>query len=193
MVITIEIENFAVMKILVDQGSSVDIFYCKTFKKLQIPKSKIQHYEDQIVGFLGERVDTRGYINLYTKFKEGRMDSRTINIHYLLVDANTSYNMLGRPKDMIVSTPHLAMKFPSPSGDVTIKHMDQKTVRECYATNLKVELVSQGREVERPVEHVRKRSPAHVHMVALANLDPRTNEIRVEHGEEANVILLKDQ
>jgi len=34
MVITIEIENFAVMKTLVDQGSSIDILYWKTFKKL---------------------------------------------------------------------------------------------------------------------------------------------------------------
>jgi len=39
MVITVEIENFAVMKTLVDQGSSVDILYWKTFKKLQIPES----------------------------------------------------------------------------------------------------------------------------------------------------------
>jgi len=33
-VITMEIENFAVMKTLVNQGSSVDILYWKTFKKL---------------------------------------------------------------------------------------------------------------------------------------------------------------
>jgi len=36
MVITVEIENFAVMKTLVDQGSSVDILYWRTFKKLKI-------------------------------------------------------------------------------------------------------------------------------------------------------------
>jgi len=27
--------------------------------------------QEQIVGFSGERVDTRGYIDLYTKFREG--------------------------------------------------------------------------------------------------------------------------
>jgi len=67
-VITVEVENFSIMKILVDQGSSVDVLYWSTFKKLHIPNNEIQAYEDQIIGFLGERVDTKGYIDLYTKF-----------------------------------------------------------------------------------------------------------------------------
>jgi len=41
MVITVEIENFAVMKTLVDQGSSVDILYWSTFKKLKIPEEDV--------------------------------------------------------------------------------------------------------------------------------------------------------
>jgi len=61
MVITVAIDEFAVMKTLVDQGSSVDILYWKTFKKLGIPDTKIQPYDDQIIGFSRERVDTRGF------------------------------------------------------------------------------------------------------------------------------------
>jgi len=34
------------------------------------------------------------FIDLYTKFGEGRLLSMTIKIHYLLVDANTLYNIL---------------------------------------------------------------------------------------------------
>jgi len=100
MVITVQIENFSVMKTLIDQGSSVDVLYWSTFKKLCIPDSEVQPYDDQVVGFSGERVDTRGYIDLYTKFggEEGESSLKTIKIRYLLIDANTSYNvLLGRP------------------------------------------------------------------------------------------------
>ena len=37
MVITVEVESFAIKKVLIDQGSSVDILYWKTFNKMQIP------------------------------------------------------------------------------------------------------------------------------------------------------------
>jgi len=163
-VIMVEIENFAIMKMLVDQGSSVDILYWKTFKMLQISESNIQHYEDQIVGFSGEWVSTRGYIDLYMKFGEGKIGSKTIQIRYLLVEANTSYNvLLGRPSlnqlGTIVSTPHLAMKFPSSTGDVITMHVNQKTARECYAVSLRIEPTSQEQAIEEPQSQHRERSP----------------------------------
>ena len=70
MVIIVEIDKFAISKVLVDHGSSVDILYRRTFRKMRIPESEIQPYEEQIVRFSGERVDTRGYIDLYTTFGE---------------------------------------------------------------------------------------------------------------------------
>jgi len=54
--------------------------------------------EEQTVGFSGERLDMRGYIDLYTKFGEGDREFKTIKVRYLIIDANTSYNvLLGRP------------------------------------------------------------------------------------------------
>jgi len=121
MVITVDIDNFSIMKMLVDQGSSGDILYWKTFKKMRIAKEEMKLYDDQVVGFSNERVGTEGYIELYTTFDEGKT-SKTIKIRYLVIDANTSYNiLLGRPSinrlGAIMSTLHLAMKFPSVSGD----------------------------------------------------------------------------
>jgi len=111
---------------------------------MRIPETEIQPYDEQIVGFSGERVDTKGYIDLFTTFGEDDSLSKSINIRYLLVNANTSYNiLLGRPSinrlKVIVSTPHLAMKFPFATGDIAIVHVDQKIVRECYVASLKVE------------------------------------------------------
>jgi len=53
MVITVEINKFEITKVLVDQGSSVDILYWETFKKMQISEAEIQPYNEQIVKFSG--------------------------------------------------------------------------------------------------------------------------------------------
>jgi len=76
-------------------------------------------YDEPIYGFSGEQVSTYGYIDLHTVFRDGTQ-TKTIPIRFLIVNAPTSYNvLLGRPSlntlGDVVSTPHLAMKFPSPS------------------------------------------------------------------------------
>ena len=63
MVVTIEVANFIIMKNLIDQGSSVDILYWKTFRKMGISDDDIVQYDEQIIGFAGQRVNTRGYID----------------------------------------------------------------------------------------------------------------------------------
>jgi len=65
MVIIVETDKFAITKVMVDQGNSMDILYWKTFQKMRIPESEIQPYEEQIIRFSGEQVDTRGFIDLY--------------------------------------------------------------------------------------------------------------------------------
>ena len=147
MVISVDIDNFTIKKTLVDQGSSVDILYWKTFKAMRISEEEMMPYNDHVVGFSGERVGMKGYIELYTTFGlEGA--SKTLKIRYLVINANTSYNtLLGRSSlnklGAIVSTPHLAMKFPSLSGDILTIHVDQKVARECYAESLRVEPTQQ--------------------------------------------------
>jgi len=194
MVITVAIDEFAVMKTLVDQGSSVDILYWKTFKKLGIPDTEIQPYDDQIIGFSGERVDTRGFIDLYTKFGEPGHQRRVIKVRYLLIDANISYNiLLGRPSlnqlGAIVSTVHLAMKFPSSEGEIITVHGDQKTARECYAASLKLE--PKKHEAGRYKKKTKGEEGAQC--VNVTDLDPRMDHARVEPGEDVIQIELKDK
>ena len=206
MVITVEIDKFAIAKVLVDRGSSVDILYWETFKKMQISEAEIQPYNEQIVGFSGERVDTRGYIDLFTTFGDDYL-SKTINIRYLLVNANTSYNiLLGRLSRNrlkgIVSTPHLAMKFPSINGDIATVYVDQKIARECYVASLKVEPTRQlytttndrspSRRGRSPERRSRGRGSRR-HLVALVNLDPRLDDPRMEAGEDLQPIFLRDK
>ena len=58
MVVTIEVANFVIMKTLIDQGSSVDILYWKTFRKMGMSDDDIVQYDEQIIGFAGQRVNT---------------------------------------------------------------------------------------------------------------------------------------
>ena len=95
MVITVEIEIYAVKKVLVDQGSSVDILYWTTYQKLQLPDTDMVPYDEPIYGFSGEQVSTHGYIDLHTVFREGTQ-TKIIPIRFLIVDAPTSYNGLNK-------------------------------------------------------------------------------------------------
>ncbi|XP_047176886.1 uncharacterized protein LOC124844074, partial [Vigna umbellata] len=72
MVITAEIARYDVSKVLVDQGSSVNILYWKTFQQMEISEDLIVPYNKQIVRFTGERVDTRGYVHLRKRLGTGR-------------------------------------------------------------------------------------------------------------------------
>lgn len=71
MVITAEIARYEVSKILVDQGSSVNILYWNTFQRMDLSDDLIVLFHEQIVGFFGEWVDTRGYVDLRTRLGTG--------------------------------------------------------------------------------------------------------------------------
>ena len=105
------------------------------------PNTAMVLYNEPIYGFSGEKVFTRDYIDLHIVFRDGAQ-TKTIHIHFLIVDAPTSYNvLLGRPSPntlgTVVSTPHQAMKFPSPSGDILTIHGDQRLAHECYIASLR--------------------------------------------------------
>ncbi|XP_014522777.1 uncharacterized protein LOC106779220 [Vigna radiata var. radiata] len=67
MVITARIAQYDVGKVLVDQGSSVNILYWTTFRRMEIAEDVIAPFSEHIVGFARERVDTRGYLDLRTR------------------------------------------------------------------------------------------------------------------------------
>jgi len=185
-----------------DQESSIDILYWKTFKAMRKVETVMMPYDDHVVGFSGERVGTNGYIELYTTFDEGK-NTKTIKIQYLVIDANTSYNiLLGRPSInrlmAIVSTPHLATKFPSKMGDILTVHVDQKEARECYVESLQVEPLRNDtfpkRKSSRKDRSPRGARPMLVEpTVALVDLAPRAIEDRLEAREELRRVPLLDE
>lgn len=93
MVITIEIAWYNVSKVFINQGSSINILYWKTFLKMDFLNDLIVLFNEQIVEFTRERVETRGYVDLRTRLGVGR-DAKDVRVRFLLVKANTSYNVL---------------------------------------------------------------------------------------------------
>lgn len=67
--------------------------------------------------------------------------SRTLLVQYVLIDADTSHNVLFRRTwinalGAIVSMLHITMKFPNPNGDIITIKANKMEAQECYAKTL---------------------------------------------------------
>ena len=64
MVITGTIHNYSIRRILVDQGSSVDILYSVIAANMGIKKSNLKLHEGSLIGFSRKHVPVEGLIRL---------------------------------------------------------------------------------------------------------------------------------
>lgn len=94
MVITAQIALYDVRKVLIDQGTSVNILYWTTFLKMELSEDIIAPFSVQIVGFTGERMDTRGYLDLRTRLGTGGV-AKELRVRYKPTHPTTPY--LGDP------------------------------------------------------------------------------------------------
>ena len=140
-VISIVTAGRKIHTILVDQGSSANIMFWSTFNKLQLSLDLLRPYTGCLYGFADNPVEVRGYLELRTTFTDGAA-LRTESIQYLVVNANSAYNiLLGRPAlnrlRAVSSTHHMKMKLPDLSGKVIVIKSDQEEARKCYENSLK--------------------------------------------------------
>jgi len=140
-VISVVTAGRKVHRVLVDQGSSADVMFWSTFNKLQLSLDLLRPYTGYLYGFADNLVQVRGYLELRTTFTDGAV-SRTESIRYLVVNANSAYNiLLGRPTlnrlRAVSSTRHMKMKLPDLSGKVIVIKSDKEEARKCYENSLK--------------------------------------------------------
>jgi len=134
-VISVVMVGRKVHRVLVDQGSSADVMFWSTFNKLRLSPDLLRPYTGCLYGFADNQVEVRGYLELRTTFTDGTA-SRTENIRYLVVNANSAYNiLLGRPA---LNRLNMKMKLPDLSGEVIVIKSDQKEARKCYENSLKM-------------------------------------------------------
>ncbi|XP_016191951.1 uncharacterized protein LOC107632814 [Arachis ipaensis] len=170
-VISIQIGELLVRKVLLDPGSSVDVLFYSTFQKINLSEKSMQPSSGELVGFSGERVPIKGYIWLKTTLGNTPL-SRTIDIQYLIVDCPSPYNIiLERPALNIfraaVSTFHLCVKFQAQDGKIETLHSDRQQARQCYNASLKRS--DKGQKYQQEVKAIHSTNE----VLSLAELDPR--------------------
>ena len=97
LVIMLTIEGFNTKRILVVNGSSVDIIYLPTFQQLKLDLERLRLFDSPLISFSGDIVYPKGIVALtvtvgtYPKQLMRQLD-------FLVVDCPSSYNVIiGRP------------------------------------------------------------------------------------------------
>ncbi|XP_074362650.1 uncharacterized protein LOC141702951 [Apium graveolens] len=139
LVITAKIGTNIVKKILVDNGSTVDILYHHALARMDTGERKLKNTHSPLYGFTGNEVKVVGTTDLPVLF--GTMPCQIWKIvKFHVISANSSNNaILGRTTisalEAITSIPHLKMKFPTEFG-VGEMCGDQAISRQCYFTTV---------------------------------------------------------
>ena len=138
-VITLLIADYSTRRVLVDNGSSVDILYYPAFQQMNLGWEQLRPVYSPLVGFGGMKVQPVGTISLLVVV--GAYPQQvTRNVNFLVVDCSSSYNaIIGRPTlnswKAVTSTYHLSVKFPTEHGVGEVQG-DQLAAKECYLAML---------------------------------------------------------
>jgi hypothetical protein len=124
MVIEVNIAGWIIGKVLVDNGSSADILFLKTFEKMNLIQHMLHPPEYPLQGFEGKPIKPIGKISLPVSF--GDLDNaRTENLTFDVVDIYHPYlAIFGRgfmnKFDAVIRQQFLCMKIPAPKGVITV-------------------------------------------------------------------------
>ena len=142
LVVSVWVRDYNVHRVLVNNGSSVDILYYPTFQQMGIDKARLIPTNASLVGFGGTRVFPLGTVTLSVTMGD-YPQLITRDMTFLVVDCSSAYNgILGRPTlnswKVATSTYHLMIKFPTEYGIGELRG-DQVAAHKCYFTMLEME------------------------------------------------------
>ncbi|KAL2512216.1 Reverse transcriptase domain-containing protein [Abeliophyllum distichum] len=126
-------------RMLVDNGSSVNIIFSSTYEQMNIDVP-LEPSTEPLYGFTGDCVTPKGIICLAVTMGEEPLAAHTF-MEFLVVDRRSAYHgVLGRPalKELwaVTSIHHLCMKFSTEGGIATIRG-NQPKARKCYRNALR--------------------------------------------------------
>ena len=121
MVMTSTVHNYAIKRILVDQGNLANILYNIAIASMNIHKVDLKPHIGNLIRFSSKQVAIEGIMRLRVTMGMWTL-AINMDINFLIVNTpNMTYNViLGRMSlnkiRTIVLTPHLLMKFLTTSG-----------------------------------------------------------------------------
>ena len=128
--VTAQINDFLVKRVMIDQGSEADVMYPDLFKGLGLKKEDLIKHTSPLVGFDGKVVILEGQICLPVI-----MGGNEVSVTFTIVSSFSPYTaILGRPRihsmRAVLSTFNAKIKFPTERGVIVIKG-DQQAARQC--------------------------------------------------------------
>ncbi|XP_074323397.1 uncharacterized protein LOC141685929 [Apium graveolens] len=134
------IGNFLVMRVLVENGASVDILFHDTFLRMSYNDSKLTPFDALIYKFNQVECQGEGAIQLSVPIGEEPGEA-TEMLNFRVVKAASTYNaVMGRTGihtlKVVPSTYHMVLKFPTKNGVGEAKG-DKKMSRSCYVAALR--------------------------------------------------------
>ena len=112
LVVTLKIEGYDVKRVLVDQGSAIEIMYLDLYKGLNLKPEDLMAYDSPLASFEGKTVIPRGQIRLPIQ-----TGSEVVEVDFIVVDAYLPYTtIVTRPwlhaLEAISSTLYQKVKYP---------------------------------------------------------------------------------
>ena len=113
LMVTFRIGGYDVKRVMVDQGSAVEIMYADLFKGLSLKPEDLATYSFPLVSFEGKIVVPKVQIRLPVQ-----TESDVVEVDFIVVDAFFPYTaIMGRPwlhsLGVVSSTLHQKVKYPS--------------------------------------------------------------------------------
>ena len=130
LVITHKIGGYDVKRVLMDQGSAVEVMYPELYKGLNLKLEDLTPYDSPLVSFEGKTVTPMGQIRLPIQ-----TGSDVVEVDFIMVDAYLPYTaIVARPwlhaLGVVSSTLHQKVKYPL-EGQVMEIVGDQTMAKQC--------------------------------------------------------------